>query len=404
MVEQRVVQVSQEIDASPEAVFRVLTQPLDLTFWFCHEAWTDPRPGGDFQVRWRNGWWARGVYQMVERPRRIELSWWGKDEPGETNVVFEVEALDQGTVVKVIHSGFGGDAVWDKAVAEAEGSWPRALENMQSVLSTGVDLREANRPMLGIVPEELTPERAADEGVSVDSGVFVADVLEDGGAAAAGLRRGDVITSIDAMSVSDWQSLTTTLAPHRAGDQVQIGYVRGGRRGVLALELKPRPIPEISFDPQQVVERAREARAGFLQELRHLFAELTEQEASERPSADEWSVKEILAHLSLNERFSQRWFADIVVGTGAGQSGGNPTAVPEALAMTLVAAPTVEALLDRLEHDMGETLAMVSAFRPEVVAMKARYRAMANSLLSGLHIQSHINQIEATIDGVKRER
>jgi hypothetical protein len=47
---------------------------------------------------------------------------------------------------------------------------------------------------------------------------------------------------------------------------------------------------------------------------------------------------------------------------------------------------------------------MVSAFRPEVVAMKARYRAMANSLLSGLHIQSHINQIEATIDGVKRER
>lgn len=399
--ELRAVEVTREIEATPEAVFRVLTSPLDLSFWLCHYAWTEPRPGGDFQVRWRNGWWARGVYLMVERPRRIELTWKGKDEPGETNLVFEIQALDQGTEVKVIHSGFGADAVWDKAVFEAERSWPPALENLDSVLTTGIDLREASRPMLGIVPEELTPERATKEGIRADCGIYVASVLEDGGAAAAGMQQGDVITGIGPMAISDRDSLTTTLARYEAGDRIQVSYFRGGRRGVLAVELKPRPMPEVSFDPEEVVQQVRKGQAVILDDLTQAVAGLSEEEAEKRPSHDEWSVKEILAHLSLSERSTQGWLADVIVGTTSGQVGGNPTAVPEALAMVLAAAPTVEALLDRLQVEMYETLALFAAIRPEVVAMKARYRAMANSVLLGFHTRDHVTQLKATIKAAK---
>jgi uncharacterized protein YndB with AHSA1/START domain len=161
VTEERAVEVSREIQATPEAVFWAITHPLELSYWLCHHDWTDPRPGGGFQVHWRNGWWARGDYLTVERPRRIELTWQGEDEPGETKLVFELQAIDQGTVVTAIHSGFGTHAAWDKAVSKAEQSWPRALENLESILTTGIDLREASRPVLGIVPEELTPERRA---------------------------------------------------------------------------------------------------------------------------------------------------------------------------------------------------------------------------------------------------
>ena len=119
MTEQRMVVFTREINATPEQVFRALTHPMELSFWFCHDARIEPKVGGELQVWWRNGWWARGVYVMFERPHRVELTWQGKDEPGETNLVFEIEALDQGTAVTVIHGGYSGDTVWDKAVAEA---------------------------------------------------------------------------------------------------------------------------------------------------------------------------------------------------------------------------------------------------------------------------------------------
>ncbi len=397
MTEQRTVEFSREIAANPEAIFQALTHPLELSYWFCHAARVEPRRDGEFHVRWRNGWWAHGVYQMVERPRRVELTWQGKDEPGETALVFEIQALDEGSLVKVVHSGYGADAVWDKAVAEAEQSWPLALENLESVLTTGIDLRVANRPMLGIVPDEVTPERAAKEGIAVDLGIYVSLVLEDGGAAEAGLQPGDVIVGVGGMAVYDLDSLMTTLSPYRAGNRVQVTYARGRERHTAIVELKPQRMPEVPFDKREVVEQVRKEQAAGLAALRDVVSRLSEQQADQRPGADAWSVKETLAHLSLSERFTQQWLADVIVGNTPGQVGGNPAAASESIAMTLAAAPTVEALLRRLESDMEETLALFSALRPEIVLMRARYRAMASYLLSDYHIKEHLTQIQAAI-------
>jgi uncharacterized protein YndB with AHSA1/START domain/uncharacterized damage-inducible protein DinB len=390
------------MDVTPEAVFHALTHPLELSYWFCHYARTEPRAGGDFEVRWRNGWWARGTYQTVERPRRIALTWQGRDEPGETELVFEIDSLDQGTAVKVIHRGYSAEAVWDKAVAEAEQSWPQALDNLESVLTTGIDRREAHRPMLGIVPAAFTMGQAAREEIEAEGGIYLSSVLENGGAAQAGLRTGDVITSIGGMAVADLNSLTTTLAPFGAGERVQVRYVRGRERGTVEVQLKPQQIPDISFDPRQVVEQVRKAQKATLADLRQVVAGLSEEEAEQRPKGGAWSVKETVAHLSVSERDLHSILGDMILGTTVSQSAGNPSAVPEKLAMTLVAAPTVEALLARLEQDMAETLALFAALRPEIIAMKARYRRMASQMLlwpeNGM---SHVNQIEATIASIQ---
>jgi uncharacterized protein YndB with AHSA1/START domain len=403
MAEERVIRASQRIDATPEEVFRALTHPLDLTLWFCHYAWTDPRPQGEFLVRWRNGWWAQGVYGMVERPRRIELTWKGKDEPGESDLVFEIGSTGEAVEVRVIHNGFGQSAVWEKAMAEAERSWPRALGNLASVLTTGIDQRTANRPVLGIVPEALTAERAYSENIDATRGLFLADVLPGSGAAEAGLQRGDVITAISGLSVSDYDSMVTTLTPYEAGDRVQVKYVRGHARDTTEVRLQPRPVLDIAFDPERTVDQAQEMQAAALERLKRAVAGLSDEEAGKKTASGEWSVNEILAHLSADERAKQHWFADIIAGNTAGQFDESPTALPEVVTMTMLSASTVEALLARLENDMRETRALFGALRPEIVAMKARYRAMAEALLSDVNYRGHARQIEDTIKAIRLE-
>jgi hypothetical protein len=282
-------------------------------------------------------------------------------------------------------------------VLEAASSWPAALENLDSMLTQGVDMREATRPMLGIVPEELTAERVARQNIGATRGIYLAGVLPDGSAAMAGLQQGDVIIHIGGMAISDWPSLMTTLGAHRAGDRVQVGYVRGAKSGVVAVDLVTRPGPEVPFDLEQAVERARELRGDLISELRELVTGLSNEQAERRPSSEVWSIKETLAHLSVSERFLQHWCAEIIVGNTRGQDDSNPTVVPELLAMTLSAAPTVDALVDRLEQDMDETHALFAALRSDVVAMKARYRLMASALMDDLHIRDHFQQIRNAV-------
>jgi hypothetical protein len=153
-------------------------------------------------------------------------------------------------------------------------------------------------------------------------------------------------------------------------------------------------MPDIPADPSEVVRSAREMHASLASDLRQLLVGVTEAQAAQKPSGGEWSVNEVLAHLSVNERLVQSWLCDTSVGTTQGQSGGNCAALPGMLAMTLAVAPTVEALLQRWEHDTAETLLLFSTLGPQVSAAKARYRSMASRLLSDLHLREHVHQIK----------
>jgi regulator of sigma E protease len=56
----------------------------------------------------------------------------------------------------------------------------------------------------------------------------IASVYANTGAAAAGLRRGDTITSIDGRAVSDWTALKAILKTAKPGVALQVGIRRGG--------------------------------------------------------------------------------------------------------------------------------------------------------------------------------
>ena len=70
------------------------------------------------------------------------------------------------------------------------------------------------------------------------NGIYVAEVAEDGAGAAAGLKKGDVITAIDGKQLSKMAELQEYLANKRPGDRVTITYLREKNKKSATVTLK----------------------------------------------------------------------------------------------------------------------------------------------------------------------
>ena len=98
-----------------------------------------------------------------------------------------------------------------------------------------VDLKEygmVQRALLGIqytpVTQEFIDERGKELGVTQPGGVYVAAVSEDGAASAAGIRKGDIITAIDGVNITDGTTLQEQIGKRRPNDKVRIAVKRDG--------------------------------------------------------------------------------------------------------------------------------------------------------------------------------
>jgi hypothetical protein len=340
-----------------------------------------------------------GKFTALEPLQRAAVTWHGSGEPGETAVEVRVEAVDGGTRVTVVHSGFGAGPEWDRPVAESEQGWRTGLENLKSVLETGIDLRVVDRPFLGIYPDQLNAERAAKEGIAVQEGIYVLGSVENTGARAAGLDKGDVIVTIAGMPVPDFPGLTAALTHCKAGDVVEMEIVHGQERRVVPITLGRRPVigtPASAADlAQALATRVQEVNA----DLAAAIEGLTEEEASQRPAEGEWSVKEVLAHLSVSERDQNMYIATVAT---QGWLDGGPENIPGRLAAVLAVTPTVQALLERFFTDEAENIALLRELPAETLAHKARFRRLTETLAYlPLHTWEHADQIKDTIKLVR---
>ena len=100
------------------------------------------------------------------------------------------------------------------------------------------------RAMIGIRGTDVNQyvDQQKEEGNEVDlgtmEGVYVAEVVEDGAAADAGLKKGDVITHIDGKKITKFGELTGIIAQKRPGDKISITYLRDKKKNTLSLTLK----------------------------------------------------------------------------------------------------------------------------------------------------------------------
>lgn len=96
------------------------------------------------------------------------------------------------------------------------------------------------RAWLGVYTQEVTSELRDALDLSSD-GALISSVVPDSPADRAGLRKGDVVVSVDRHDVSSPSDLTERIGDAREGDSVSLGIVRKGERLTLAVRLGSRP-------------------------------------------------------------------------------------------------------------------------------------------------------------------
>lgn len=97
-----------------------------------------------------------------------------------------------------------------------------------------VDLKESGvvqRAVLGIsfraIDQQFIDELGDDSDIKEIGGIYVASVAEGGAASEAGLRKGDVILSVDGVAVNDSATFLEQIGKRRPGDEITLKLRRG---------------------------------------------------------------------------------------------------------------------------------------------------------------------------------
>jgi Do/DeqQ family serine protease len=117
----------------------------------------------------------------------------------------------------------------------------------RTITDTLVKTGKVRRGLLGVTVVKLNSEPAKELGIEETKGVGVAQVLPDGPAERAGLKKGDVITGFNGVEINDPNVFRNLVASAGPGSVVTLNVLRDGRAMELRAtleELTPRPQPE----------------------------------------------------------------------------------------------------------------------------------------------------------------
>lgn len=101
-------------------------------------------------------------------------------------------------------------------------------EIVKKVTADIVKYGNVQRGYLGINLIELDSKRADEFNTKVSEGIYVGDVLENGAARAAGIKKGDVIVKVDGMETKSGPKLQEMIGRKRPGESTKVTVNRDG--------------------------------------------------------------------------------------------------------------------------------------------------------------------------------
>ena len=102
---------------------------------------------------------------------------------------------------------------------------------------------QVTRGWIGVEPSELTPELAQTFGVAAQQGVIITGVLQNGPAARAGIKPGDVVTGVAGQEVRNVAELLTAVALLKPGSATPFDVQRAEQKNQLQVTPGVRPKP-----------------------------------------------------------------------------------------------------------------------------------------------------------------
>jgi S1-C subfamily serine protease len=114
----------------------------------------------------------------------------------------------------------------------------------KKIVNDIVEFGDVQRGYLGIqYASNLSEDQMKELGVKENEGVYVSAVPTDGGAYAAGIKKGDIITKVNNTPVSSGIEMSAQIAGFRPNDKVQMSYLRGGKEYNTTVTLKAKVVP-----------------------------------------------------------------------------------------------------------------------------------------------------------------
>lgn len=99
----------------------------------------------------------------------------------------------------------------------------------QTLAQQLIQFGEIKRGLLGIRGMEMTADIAKAFNLDVQRGAFVSEVLPNSGSAKAGIKSGDVITSLNGKPLNSFAELRSRIATTEPGSKVKLGLLRDSK-------------------------------------------------------------------------------------------------------------------------------------------------------------------------------
>lgn len=99
---------------------------------------------------------------------------------------------------------------------------------VKKVIEDFLQYGSLQRAYLGVSIVEITEELAKNKGITEMSGIYIMEVSENGGAKDADIKDGDILLSVNDMTVNSNSQLIGVIGQYRPGDKVMVKIQRNG--------------------------------------------------------------------------------------------------------------------------------------------------------------------------------
>ena len=170
-----------------------------------------------------------------------------------TELQSRIGAAEPGTVVELLILRKGREKTIDVELGQL---------GSDSLL---VEDGKVRRALLGAYIYDLSPQAAEALGMENTQGVLVGNLVDDGPASEAGLKRGDVVLAMDGIATASATELQSRIGAAEPGTKVELLILRKGKEKTIEVELGQ--LASDSFPPQHALARTEGKLGLTVQEL-----------------------------------------------------------------------------------------------------------------------------------------